>query len=44
MSCASYVEALPARLGHSAECCHYVEAPCSPGPHDHPAPGVLPDS
>jgi len=27
LSCARDLEALPVRLRHSAECCHYVEAP-----------------
>jgi hypothetical protein len=29
MSCARDLDALPSRLRHSAERCHYVEAPCS---------------
>jgi len=29
MSCARDLEALPSHQRHWAECCHYVEAPCS---------------
>ena len=42
LSCARDLEALPSRQRHWAECCHHVEAPCSPGPTRSPAAGVLP--
>ena len=40
VSCARDLEALPSRQRHWAKCCHYVEAPCSPGPGERRRPGV----
>jgi hypothetical protein len=45
MSCARGLgRHLPPHLRHSAERCHWVEAPLLPGPWIIPAPGVLPES